>query len=185
MNFDMDSDDDDFNPYTSDNHTLIPHLYLYPFFSDNIGYVLQEPKTNQLVAIDVGCFESSKPVVEHLEKKFDTQLRYIFSTHKHDDHIGGNLQWAEHKKSLGQELDIISGAKSDGIPGVTKTLNDLEPFLVGDVSFCCLETPGHTDDHVSYVVTHCTPTSTKIPLLFCADTLFIGGCGRVFDGTAE
>lgn len=48
-----------------------------------------------------------------------------------------------------------------------------------------METPGHTHDHVSYVVTHVTANSTKIPLLFCADTLFISGCGRIFDGTAE
>ena len=58
-------------------------------------------------------------------------------------------------------------------------------MTIGDLSVCCMETPGHTTDHVSFVVTHVTPDSTKTPFLFCADTLFIGGCGRVLGGTAE
>jgi hydroxyacylglutathione hydrolase len=48
-----------------------------------------------------------------------------------------------------------------------------------------MDTPGHTEDHVSFVIHHISPTSTKIPFLFCADTLFIGGCGRLLGGTAE
>mgnify|MGYP002634948020 CR=1 FL=1 len=75
--------------------------------------------------------------------------------------------------------------KPEGIPGYTKTMGDLETFTIGDLTVCCIETPGHTQDHVSFVVTHVTPTSTKVPILFCADTLFIGGCGRVLGGTAE
>ena len=43
-------------------------------------------------------------------------------------------------------------------------------------------TPGHTADHVSYIVTHVREDSTKIPFLFCGDTLFVGGCGRLLDG---
>jgi len=64
-------------------------------------------------------------------------------------------------------------------------MKDLETMTIGDICICCMETPGHTEDHVSYIVTHVTPTSTKIPLLFCADTLFIGGCGRILGGTYE
>lgn len=73
----------------------------------------------------------------------------------------------------------------DGIPGHTKVMGDLETMTLGDIAIACMDTPGHTEDHVSYIVTHVTPTSTKIPLLFCADTLFIGGCGRLLGGTAE
>lgn len=108
------------------------------------------------------------------------------STHRHADHIGGNLEWVEEKKKKGEELDIIAGAlKPDGIPGHTILMKDLETMTIGDICICCMETPGHTEDHVSYIVTHVTPTSTKIPLLFCADTLFIGGCGRILGGTYE
>lgn len=56
---------------------------------------------------------------------------------------------------------------------------------IGDICICCIETPGHTIDHVSYVITHVTPESTKTPFLFSGDTLFIGGCGRILGGTAE
>lgn len=56
---------------------------------------------------------------------------------------------------------------------------------IGEICICCIECPGHTSDHVSYVVTHVTPESTKTPFLFCGDTLFIGGCGRILGGTAE
>lgn len=62
---------------------------------------------------------------------------------------------------------------------------DLEIKCLGELSICCLHTPGHTKEHVSYVVTHVTPESTKIPFLFPGDTLFVGGCGRLFTGTAE
>jgi hydroxyacylglutathione hydrolase len=83
-------------------------------------------------------------------------------------------------------LDIITGAlKPDNIPGYTQTLKDLETMTIGDICIACMETPGHTEDHVSFIVTHVTPTSTKIPFLFCADTLFIAGCGRLLGGTAE
>jgi glyoxylase-like metal-dependent hydrolase (beta-lactamase superfamily II) len=59
-------------------------------------------------------------------------------------------------------------------------MGDLETKTIGDVTVCCMFTPGHVEEHVSYIVTHVTPESTKIPFLFCGDTLFIGGCGRVF-----
>jgi hypothetical protein len=54
--------------YTSDNHTLLPFVYMYRFFSDNIGYVILEPRTRNLIAIDVGDFDTSKKVIEELEK---------------------------------------------------------------------------------------------------------------------
>ena len=69
----------------------MPYLYLYKFFTDNIGYVLMEPQTKQLIAVDVGEFESSYKIISELEKRHQTQLRYILSTHRHADHIGGNL----------------------------------------------------------------------------------------------
>jgi hydroxyacylglutathione hydrolase len=60
-------------------------------------------------------------------------------------------------------------------------MSDLQTFEIGELCICCMATPGHTAEHVSYIVTHVTPTSTKTPLLFSGDTLFIGGCGRLLD----
>jgi hydroxyacylglutathione hydrolase len=60
-------------------------------------------------------------------------------------------------------------------------LKDLWTMQVGEICICAMETPGHTAEHVSYVITHVTPDSTKTPFLFSGDTLFIGGCGRLLD----
>jgi hydroxyacylglutathione hydrolase len=64
-------------------------------------------------------------------------------------------------------------------------MNDLETITIGEFCICCMETPGHTSDHCSFIVTHVAPESTKIPFLFCGDTMFVSGCGRVNDSTAE
>jgi len=60
-------------------------------------------------------------------------------------------------------------------------LKDLWTMQVGEICICAMETPGHTAEHVSYVITHVTPDSTKTPFLFSGDTLFVGGCGRLLD----
>ena len=111
---------EDHDPYSSENHTLIPNLYLYRFFNDNVGYVLMEPKTRALIAVDVGEFDKSKKIITELEKRHDTQLKYILSTHHHPDHIGANLQWKEEKKRKGENLEIITGKLGEEtIPGHT------------------------------------------------------------------
>ena len=92
---------EEFNQYSSDNHTLVPYLYMYKYYNDNIGYVIMEPKTKQLIAVDTGCFKTSYKIISELERRHDTQLRYILSTHHHWDHVNGNLEWVEEKKKLG------------------------------------------------------------------------------------
>ena len=79
--------------YSSDNHSLLPYLYMYRFFNDNIGYVLVEPRTRGLIAVDVGDFESSYKVIRELERENRSELKYILSTHHHSDHVGGNMKW--------------------------------------------------------------------------------------------
>ena len=64
----IDYDDEDRDQYTSDNHSLIPYLYMFKFFDDNIGYVLLEPQTRHLIAVDMGEFEVSSKIIKELEK---------------------------------------------------------------------------------------------------------------------
>jgi len=71
------------------------------------------------------------------------------------------------------------------IPGATISMKDLQTMSIGEITIACLNTPGHLEEHVSYVLTHVTHSSTKIPFLFCADTLFIAGCGWVFTKNYE
>ena len=73
--------------YSSDNHSLLPYVYMYRFFEDNIGYVLLEPRTRKLVLIDAGDFEASNKVVTEIEKQQKgAKLEYILTTHHHGDH---------------------------------------------------------------------------------------------------
>jgi hydroxyacylglutathione hydrolase len=157
---------------------------MFGYNSDNIGYILYEPSNKCLIGFDFGEFEKSKTAVEKLEKKLNGKLKYIFTTHIHNDHSGGNEEWKIERKD---EVEIISGNTEDEkIPFANdRLLNDLETLTIGEFCVACMHTPGHTKSHVSYIVTHVAENSTKIPVLFSGDTLFIGGCGRVFNGTHE
>ena len=172
------------NPmYDYTKHSLIKYLYMFGYNSDNIGYVLHEPSKNILIGIDFGEYDRSKVIVEKLEKKLQSRLKYIFTTHSHWDHSNGNKEWRDER---GDDLSIVGGdTKGDLIPHANYFMKDLETMTLGEFCIACMHTPGHIKSHVCLVVTHVAEKSTKIPFLFCGDTLFIGGCGRVFDGTHE
>ena len=166
-----------------DQHTLLPYLHLYGYNSDNIGYVLREPQTNQLIAVDVGESEKSANIIFQLEKMYDSKLAYILCTHKHHDHIGGNEFWLKERP----ELKILGSTREPhNIPGLEteNAMSDLQSITIGDLCICCMETPGHTTDHCSFIITHVTPVSNKNPFLFCGDTMFVAGAGRLLGGTA-
>ena len=167
-----------------DQHTLLPYLHLYKFNEDNIGYVLREPQTNQLIAVDVGETVKSANIIMQLEKMYDSKLAYILTTHKHHDHIGGNEFWLKERPGL---KVIGSTLEPKSIPGLKEenAMSDLQTLTIGDLCISCMETPGHTADHCSFIVTHVTPISNKNPFLFCGDTMFVGGAGRLLGGTAD
>jgi len=155
---------------------------MFLFNKDNIGYILHEPQNNYLIGVDFGDYGISKSIVEKLEKRQNSTLKYIISTHSHHDHCGGNVEWKKYRP----DVTIIGGnTPPNFIPGTTENMNDLETRTIGEYCIACMFTPGHTKTHVTYIVTHVCEDSTKIPIIFCGDTLFIGGCGRIFDGTAE
>ena len=134
-----------------------------------------------MIAVDVGDTEQSDKVIKGLEKEYDATLRYILSTHRHWDHVDGNLYWLEQRP----DVKIIGSKKQwSDIPGLKEedAMGDLQTMTIGDLCICCMETPGHTADHCSFIVTHVTPESNKNPFLFCGDTLFVGGVGRLLDG---
>ncbi len=167
--------------YDFTKHSLLKHLYMFGYNTDNIGYILHEPSEKLLIGVDFGDFAKSKSIVEKLESNLDSKLRYIFTTHIHDDHCGGNLEWKSYR---GSDIQIISGNTIlELIPGSDKLMNDLETMTIGELCIACMHTPGHTKSAVSYIITHVAENSNKIPLLFSGDTLFIGGCGRVFNGS--
>jgi hydroxyacylglutathione hydrolase len=168
--------------YDYTKHTLLNNLYMFGYNNDNIGYVLHDSVGKNLIGIDFGEFDKSRKIVEKLEDDLSARLTYILTTHSHWDHSGGNNAWKEYRN----DVEIVTGTnKDDLVPAATKFMNDLETFSLGELCIACMHTPGHIPSHVCWVITQVTENSTKLPFLFCGDTLFIGGCGRVFNGTHE
>ncbi len=144
------------------NTTLIPVL------EDNYIYLLENDGVTAVVDPAL-----ADPVIEVLNKR-GLKLDYIINTHHHWDHTGGN---EELKKFY--DCKII-GAANDAhrIPGIDQGLKEGDLFKLGGEAATIMETPGHTTGHICF---HFAGSK----LLFCGDTLFAMGCGRLFEGTAE
>ena len=126
---------------------------------------------------DVDCYVvdpgDHKAVQRYVEER-SLNLAGIFVTHHHVDHTGG-IKFLTTNKSI-----PVYGPNSDKIAGVTHRLEDGDRIIVLGFPFLILSTPGHTLDHIAYF----TDKACEQPALFCGDTLFSGGCGRLFEGTS-
>ena len=145
-------------------------IYQIPLWEDNYIYLLHEKTKNQTAVIDPG---EAKAVNQFLKSK-NLKLDCILSTHHHFDHTGGNLE-------LKKQWDCkIYGFKGDEqrIPGINISLKEGETVSVGALSFEVLYVPGHTLGHIAF-------WNKQHQILFCGDTVFAMGCGRLFEGTAE
>jgi hydroxyacylglutathione hydrolase len=140
-------------------------------FADNYLWLFRQPDSSEACIVDPG---DATPVLAHLKKE-GLSLSAILLTHHHPDHIGGVSELLRH-------FDVpVYGPESAAIPAVTHTLHEGDSFTAADTRFKVLEIPGHTLDHIAY---YAEPDAAA-PVLFCGDTLFAGGCGRVFEGTAD
>lgn len=144
-------------------------MYLIPIpaFADNYLWLLHDGK--RALVVDPG---DAEPVLRALEQHA-LQLESILVTHHHADHTGG--------------VDVLRqacGAKVYG-PATERIPQPFTPLQGGDMAhalaldFQVLDVPGHTAGHIAYYA----PDINGKPLLFCGDTLFSGGCGRLFEGT--
>lgn len=136
-----------------------------PAFTDN--YIWAISHNHQLIVVDPGA---SAPVQRYLQDK-QMQLSGILVTHWHPDHTGGIAELVR------QYAVPVYGPQSEHIPDVTQVLADGDTIEVLDIQLQVLAVPGHTLDHLAYY-------SEEAESLFCGDTLFAAGCGRVFEGTA-
>lgn len=141
-----------------------------PVLNDNYIYILHEPIGNETAVVDPAL---AGPVLEILSEK-GWKLNYIFNTHHHGDHVGGNR---ELKQETGCKI-IASAFDKQRIPGIDITLEHGDSIGLGKETFEILATPGHTNGHIVY---YCESSKA----LFCGDTLFSLGCGRLFEGTAK
>lgn len=139
-----------------------------PVLQDNYIYILHG--NAQTAVVDPSL---AQPVIDIIEQK-GWQLNYILNTHHHNDHVGGNL---ELKSATGAKIVGYAG-DAHRIPGIDIKLQDGESFTVCGLSSRIMFIPGHTLGHIAYYFAEASS-------LFCGDTLFSLGCGRLFEGTAE
>lgn len=139
-----------------------------PALKDNYIYLIIDKKTKTTACVDPSVSES---VLNELKKR-DLNLNFIFNTHHHQDHVGGNLEIKSQTNCK------IVGPKKDShrIPGIDIKLKENDEISVGQSFFKIYEVPGHTLGHICYF-------SSSAKLLFSGDTLFSIGCGRVFEGS--
>lgn len=142
-----------------------------PAFQDNYIWLLLDESTLQATAVDPG---DAKPVISWLSRHPEYQLSTILLTHHHQDHTGGVLTL---KAATGCK---VWGPTNPAIQGIDRPLEDGYQLILHGQEVQVLSVPGHTLDHIAYFCNH-----SQEPWLLSGDTLFAGGCGRVFEGTAD
>jgi len=145
-----------------------------PALSDNYIFLLYEPDLKIAAVVDPA---EADPVLQCLHE-WDAQLVAIFNTHHHGDHVGGNPKLSQ---AFPQAI-VYGGAEDRGrIPGQQVFLQEGDRVTFGDRQAEVLFVPGHTRAHIAY---YFSPVQADaVGELFCGDTLFAGGCGRLFEGT--
>jgi len=140
-----------------------------PALSDNYIWILRHPDEPAAIVVDPG---EAPPILSALEEG-RLEPAAILITHHHGDHVAGLADLRARHPAI-----PVYGPADETVEGVTEPVREGDTFTVQalDARFRVLDTPGHTSGHISYVGEE---------ILACGDTLFAGGCGRVFEGTPE
>jgi hydroxyacylglutathione hydrolase len=135
-------------------------------FKDNYVWTLRN--ATHAAVVDPG---EARPVLEYLSRE-NLRLAAILATHHHPDHVGGIAELVEKNRVP------VFGPRNEPIATLTQPVSEGDTVSIPElsVSFSVLDIPGHTRAHVAYY---------GAGALFCGDTLFACGCGRLFEGTAE
>ena len=141
-----------------------------PVLNDNYVYLIREPESGCIAVVDPAV---AGPILDEANRLGWT-ITHILNTHHHGDHTGGNL---EIKKKTGCTI-VGPGPDRDRIPGIDIEVNDGDTYSFGAIEAEIFFVPGHTRGHISYWY-------ADADALFCGDTLFSIGCGRVFEGTMD
>ena len=149
------------------NAVIMLKIIPIPAFNDNYIWLLHNNK--QAYVVDPG---DARPVIEHLlSQKLD--LAGIIVTHWHADHIGGIKQLMAKYPGI-----AVIGPNNERIADVNLCVEDQQTISILAHDFIVLSVPGPTMEHIAFY-------SASLQALFCGDTLFAGGCGRMFEGTAK
>lgn len=143
---------------------------LIPVPPDNYVILLTDPNGPTTVAVDPG----NASIVEAALAETGRTLTHILVTHHHGDHVGGVAELAARFGCR------VIGCRDDRarIPAISDPVSDGETFTLADERFVVMETPGHTVGHVCFHL----PLSNR---LLSGDTLFLMGCGRLFEGAPD
>ena len=135
-------------------------------YTDNYIWLVS---TNEgSIVVDPG---ESKEILNLIDSN-EIDLKGVLITHHHYDHTNGLLDLTKK-----MNLEVYGPKKIEGINNIVK---ESDKFSLIGIDFEVIEIPGHTLDHLAFF-----SSNNKNPILFCGDTLFAGGCGRVFEGTFE
>lgn len=139
-----------------------------PVLSDNYAWLLHDTDQDVRAVVDPG---EAGPVIRALG---EAGLDWILLTHNHADHVGGT---DELRARYGAR---VAGAESERrrLPRLDLALKDHDHIMIGASRGDVMATPGHADGHLSFYF-------ASVPALFCGDTLFSLGCGRLLEGSAE
>ena len=139
----------------------------FPCRSDNYGYLIHDPATGETAAIDT----PSASEYERELRQRGWKLTHILNTHRHHDHVGGNLEL----KRDGVKI-YGPGNEKEAIPGIDKVVRAGDTFQIGNLRAEVIDVGGHTVGHIAF---HFADQSA----IFVGDSLFALGCGRMFEGT--
>ena len=142
-----------------------------PQLKDNYAYLLSDDQSDECAVVD--CAEADKVLAA--AKAHGLRPSTVLSTHFHRDHVGGNLDLAAAIPGL-----RVYGARAENgrIPALTDPVDDGDEVRVGSLRGRAIGIPAHTNGHVAYYF-------PAIKAVFTGDTLFIAGCGRLFEGHAD
>jgi hydroxyacylglutathione hydrolase len=144
--------------------TIVPQL------SDNFAYLISDDASGECAVVD--CAEADK-VIDAV-KRHNLKLTAVLTTHWHPDHSGGNADIAGKV----QGLRVFGATAENGrIPALTNPVADGDTFKIGSLEARIIGIPAHTNGHVAYYF-------PQLKAVFTGDTLFVAGCGRVFEGKA-
>ncbi len=144
-----------------------------PVLQDNYVFLLQ--RADQAVVVDPAV---AAPVIAWLEQR-RLELVAVLQTHHHSDHIGGTPELLQRWPAAAV---VASRADQARIPFQTHPVTGGDRLALLGRRVEVLEVPGHTRAHIAF---HLPAEAEEGAELFCGDTLFAGGCGRLFEGTPE
>ncbi len=141
-----------------------------PVLNDNYVYLIREPASGAVAVVDPAVPE---PVMEEADR-LGWSITHILNTHHHGDHVGGN------KRIKDATGCTIVGPRADAarIPGIDVQVGDGDSFQFGGETATVFDVPGHTRGHIAFWF-------EASDALFCGDTLFALGCGRMFEGNPD